>query len=177
MPRRSRGFTLVEVLVALTLGATLVLAAHGAFAGASDAAAALARVQESHDAEMAGRAQLARLLANLDPASPGGVGFDGGPATMRFSTRVRAGDGQFALRTVRIGVADGALVAVAAGRPSVVLPGVTAVAFDYLLEAGAEARWVAGWHSPVSAPLAVRVRLARRSGAADTLLLAIGSRG
>ncbi len=177
MPRPERGFTLVEVMVALTLGATLVLAAHATFGGATDAAAALARAQAAHESEMAGRLALAHLVANLDAAGTGSVGFSGGPETMRFSTRVREGDGTFVLHAVRIGVVDAALTASRTSGPVATLPNVAGVTFDYLLEGGADARWVAGWHSPVSAPLAVRMRLQRTSGAVDTLLLKIGVRG
>jgi hypothetical protein len=165
------------VLVALMLGAMLVLAAHGAIGGASDAAAALARAQAAHDAEFAGRAALARLVANLDPASPGSVGFDGGPDGMRFSARLRGRDGGPLLRAVRLSVTDDTLQATTQDGPVAALPNVRAVAFDYLLEGGADARWVRGWHSPVSAPLAVRIRMTRVDGAADTLLLTIGPRG
>jgi hypothetical protein len=51
------------------------------------------------------------------------------------------------------------------------------VTFEYLLEYGAQARWVQEWHSPASAPLAVRLRLQADSGAVDTLMLVIGPRG
>jgi len=56
-------------------------------------------------------------------------------------------------------------------------------AFDYLLEPGARARWVREWVSPVSAPLAVRLRIAylprtaSTAHHADTLLLLIKERG
>jgi len=50
-------------------------------------------------------------------------------------------------------------------------------ATDYLLDYGAGARWVDEWVSPVSAPVAARLRLLHTGGRADTLLLHIGSRG
>lgn len=50
---------------------------------------------------------------------------------------------------------------------------------EYLLEPGADAAWMKGWQSPVSAPLAVRLRIRRGddAGVVDTLLFAIGPRG
>ena len=60
---------------------------------------------------------------------------------------------------------------------------VTDVAFDYLLEPGEEAKWMREWISPVSAPLAVRIRIQRGTGkgeagmVVDTLLLLIKERG
>src|SRR5438105_2612900 len=55
--------------------------------------------------------------------------------------------------------------------------------FDYLLEPGAESRWVRVWVSPVSAPLAVRMRVERPGKGeggrvvTDTLLFLIKERG
>jgi hypothetical protein len=57
---------------------------------------------------------------------------------------------------------------------------VTELALDYLLEPGANTRWVRQWLSPLSAPLAVRLRIERRGGSSegvDTLLCLIKERG
>ena len=58
------------------------------------------------------------------------------------------------------------------------------LALDYLLEPGAESRWVREWVSPVSAPVAVRIRMTRtrngkrdRGNVVDTLLFLIKERG
>ena len=66
---------------------------------------------------------------------------------------------------------------VSPGEPLVLVDDAPEVAFDYLLEPGADARWVRQWVSPVTAPLAVRIRVARASPAAvDTQLLLIKER-
>ena len=61
---------------------------------------------------------------------------------------------------------------------------VTDAGFDYLLEPGVESRWVREWVSPVSAPVAIRVRVTRGLGmgderrvVTDTLLFLIKERG
>jgi hypothetical protein len=59
----------------------------------------------------------------------------------------------------------------------VLAPEVTGLALDYLLDLGADAAWVREWRSPVSAPLAVRLRVVGASGAVDTLVCVIGPRG
>ncbi len=174
----TRGFTLIEVLVALTMGAFVVLAAHQTFAGATDASLRLGEARERHELEMRARQVLTATLANLDVASPGVVGFRGAGATVAFSTldeqlvELRVADGWLTLRH-GANAADSQRPAVNALR----LLAAEAVTFDYLLHAGANEAWVREWHSPVSAPLAVRVRLTRPDGLLDTLLFAIGSRG
>jgi hypothetical protein len=63
------------------------------------------------------------------------------------------------------------------GRADMLTPA-EAVAFDYLASYGSASAWVQEWHSPVSAPVAVRLRLRRDSAAAvDTLLFIVGPRG
>ena len=177
--RSRRGFTLIEVLVALTLGSMVVLAAHAAFGGALDASARLDEHRLTLAAELRGRAWLTRAAASLDPSSPGSVGFDGSPNAMRFSTWLRKDDGRFVLQSVAVEARHGKLEAAAAGGGAMLaqLADVEGVTFDYLLESGAESRWVQAWHSPVSAPVAVRLRLRRGAGVVDTLLLAVGTRG
>jgi hypothetical protein len=73
------------------------------------------------------------------------------------------------------------LVAEGAAGTVVLREGVTDVAFDYLLEPGADTKWVREWVSPVSAPLAVRLRIAGcgsgEAGCVDTLLFLIRERG
>jgi hypothetical protein len=70
------------------------------------------------------------------------------------------------------------------GQPVVLIDSVADVALDYLLEPGLDARWVGEWVSPLSAPLAVRMRIRRAGnetrepgGVVDTLLFLIKERG
>lgn len=162
------GFTLIEVLVAMTIGAFVVLAAHQTFAAAIDSSARLEEARAAHEAAMRARPSLARLFANLDVLSPGVTGFHGTAQDVAFTA---AGEGEVTLRAQ-----DGWLIV--AHRDTVVrlLPA-TGASFDYLLHTGASEAWVRAWQSPVSAPVAVRVRLRHAEGSVDTLLFAIGERG
>jgi hypothetical protein len=49
-------------------------------------------------------------------------------------------------------------------------------AFDYLVSAEGQGGWVVGWDSPVSAPIAIRIRWTR-AGVGDSLLCVIGEGG
>ena len=95
---------------------------------------------------------------------------------MTFSSRLPTEYGWAERRAVTLGVDGGQFT----GRPGadapIVLARATGVAFDYLLEPGADSRWVGTWSSPVSAPLAVRVRLSH-DGGVDTALYLIKGRG
>ncbi len=94
-------------------------------------------------------------------------------------------DGWFERRQVTLGAEQGRLRAIVTpGTPIALFDSLTDVQFDYLLEPGAESRWVREWVSPVSAPVAVRMRVTRagcgRQGAGcvmDTLLFLIKERG
>ena len=76
---------------------------------------------------------------------------------------------------------NGALVAAAGADSLRLMDDVAYVELDYLLEPGADTRWVRAWTSPVSAQVAVRMRIARRlnagAGAVDTLLFLVKGRG
>ena len=169
------GFTLIEVLVALTLSALVVLLAHRVFTGVVDGSARLqdARTTLDHDAN-AHRA-LAEMFGSLDIGTEGAGGFAGRPARVEFTAWQRVPAGWLERRRVVITVEGDVLVA-RSDRTLALQDSVSRVDFDYLLEPGANAAWVREWISPVSAPVAVRVRIVRGT-ATDTLLFIVGPRG
>ena len=169
------GFTLIEVLVALTLSGLVVLLAHRVFTGVVDGSARLqgARTALDHDAN-AHRA-LTEMFGSLDIGTEGAGGFAGRPQRAEFTTWQRMPAGWLERRRVIIGVEGGALIA-RSDQTLALQDSVTRVDFDYLLEPGANAAWVREWISPVSAPVAVRVRI-ERIAAIDTLLFIVGPRG
>lgn len=171
--RPERGFTLIELMVALTVGALLVLMAHRAFGAATDLRFALDRYRTAHDERMEARRHLVSLLGSVDVTSPAATGFRGTPARMAFTSCEHG-----APRAVALFVSGEWLLALA-GSDTTRLWRTTGIAAEYLLAYGATAAWVQEWQSPASAPLAVRLRIERAdsSGVVDTLLLAIGPRG
>ena len=185
MTGRARGFTLVELLVALTIGALVVLLAHRTFAVASDLAGRVATRRGAHDRDMNARRFLAQAFGSLEVGLMTYGGFRGLSDDVTFATWLPAADDTVRRHRVRIAAThEGVIALVAPLRANGVtapdtlrlFPGAHDVAFDYLLDFGADAAWVREWQSPVSAPLAVRLRIVRGE-AADTLLFAIGPRG
>ena len=131
------------------------------------------------------RRWLKATFLSLDVGMESAGGFDGRVDRMAFAAWQRTADGWFERRRITLAREGDRLVAgVTPGAPVALMDDVDDVAFDYLLEPGAESRWVREWVSPVSAPIAVRLRVARTGcgmGDAgcgvDTLLLLIKERG
>ncbi|HEU4648242.1 MAG TPA: prepilin-type N-terminal cleavage/methylation domain-containing protein [Gemmatimonadales bacterium] len=179
---RDRGFTLVEVLVALAISGPMLLAVQQLFA---------ATVEQSHRLVQAGAraaraANAARWLADAVGALEVGEGrpgaFVGTQDRVSFSTWLTNERGWSAAQRIEIVTDHGRLIARLAEQEIILADSVADARFDYLLERGESAPWLPGWTSAVTAPLAVRLRLQRMTGlgpanAVDTTLLLIGRRG
>jgi prepilin-type N-terminal cleavage/methylation domain-containing protein len=191
--RHDRGFTLIEVLLALTIGSVVVLLAHRLFTGVADGARRMNAVRTALDRAANAKRVLVEAFGSLDVGN--GTGFAGRADHLEFAAWLRTPEGWLTRQRVALGVNRGRLVALIGFADSIVLAdSVRQVEFDYLLESGEEtgapdampgegARFVREWLSPVSAPLAVRMRIeysSRERGmgvGADTLLLLVGPRG
>ncbi len=179
------GFTLIELLVALMIGALAVLLAHQIFAAVLDRGQSLVRARAVLDRAVNARRWLEAAFFSLDVGVDSAGGCEGRPNQVRFASRLRTPEGWFERRAVVLGREEGWLIAsVTPGGPIRLLDNVTDLQFDYLLEPGAESRWVREWVSPVSAPVAVRLRVTRlrekgepERAVVDTLLFLIEERG
>ena len=184
-----RGFTLVEVLVALTVSGLVVLVAARIFAAVGEAGTQLREARLALDRQANARRWLKAALLSLDVGHDSAGPFEGQADRAQFGTWLRTSAGWFAPRRVDLQLVGEAFVAnltTGAGEePSRVIlaDSVSSVAFDYLLQPGEDTKWAREWISPVSAPLAVRIRIAHAKGVdragvgVDTLLLLIKGRG
>jgi len=183
MVQSCSGFTLIEVIVALTIAALVVLLAHQVFATVAERGRTLMAARASLDRESNARRWLAATFLSLDVGADSAGGFDGLADRVEFAAWLETADGWFERCHVALGRDGDRLVAtVSPGQGVALMDGVRAVAFDYLLEPGLDARWVREWVSPVSAPIAVRIRVGRGTGdegrtVIDTLLFLIKERG
>lgn len=187
--RREQGFTLIEVILALTIGALLVLLTHRVFTSVADGAFRLTEARAALDREQNARRWLEAAFGSLDVGTGSG-GFAGGPSRAEFASWQLTPEGWFSRRRITLEQSNGRLLAVPATGDTVFLSdSVSDFQLDYLLDAdgdgqndstrgapGARARFVREWISPVSAPIAVRLRI-KRTAAVDTLLLIVGTRG
>jgi prepilin-type N-terminal cleavage/methylation domain-containing protein len=169
-----RGFTLLELIVGLTVAAIVIMLAHRMSTAVIDGAATLDRARVSLDRSVNAVRTLGELFGSLDIGREMG-GFEGHPDRAEFSSWERTATGWLEPRRVALGLSRDTLV-LQESRRTALRSSVSGVAFDYLLEPGANSVWVREWVSPVSAPIAIRIRLAGRLGV-DTLLFLIGPRG
>src|SRR5213078_479381 len=96
----------------------------------------------------------------LDVGSDSAAGpFEGRPDRVSFGAWLETPGGWFERQRLELRVDGGAFVARRDGEPIMLADSVSDVAFDYLLDPGEDAKWMREWISPVSAPLAVRIRI------------------
>ncbi len=190
-----RGFTLIEVLVALTLGTLVVLLAHRTFTGVTEGVARLTRERMTLSREVNARRWVTAALGSLDIGSASG-GFAGRPDAVEFGTWLLTPRGWYARRRVTLARHDTRVVAsIALGDSVVLATGVSDLQLDYLLDLPGETlgdstpgalnegvQFIREWISPVSAPVAIRFRIAhipedRGAARVDTLLILVGPRG
>lgn len=174
--RTESGFTLVELVVALTIGAFVVFSAYAMFGAITTGAARAQRAGARLDQRMNGRRALAELVGSVDMTSPGAAEFIGEPARATFSAWTTRANGWPRLERVTLALCGNALCAGNDRARLQVLSDVDSIALDYLISPGASEAWVRGWRSPTSPPVAIRLRVAHDAGR-DTLLLVVGPRG
>lgn len=173
--RRHQGFTLIEVVVAVAVAGVVILTAHQMFIGVADGARAVTTARENLDRSANARRWLKATFLSLEPP------FEGRADRASFTSWQRMAGGWFERRPTQLARDGRRFLGTNGGESLELAEGVSDVAFDYLLDPGAETKWVREWISPVSAPIAVRLRIAgcgrRNPACADTLLFLVKERG
>ena len=187
----NRGLSLIELMVALTVGAVILMLARQMLDMTSEAVQVARRTGIEASTRINRGLWLDRIFANTVISSRPQRGFRG-------MNRVYEGTEADVIhfyavlpRTDSLNAASIGLQRRGPGRrrlvASVRTPAthqemtlgtdVTAFGADYLLEPGANAPWVSEWISPVTAPIAVRLRISHANGIVDTIVAPIGRRG
>ncbi|HET7602827.1 MAG TPA: prepilin-type N-terminal cleavage/methylation domain-containing protein [Gemmatimonadales bacterium] len=175
MSRRA-GFTLIELLVAIAVAGTVLLLAHALF-GAVESGVLRARgTNVEIESEAAGMSWMEEVFHSVEIGRPPDGAFEGSASAVAFTGYLRTPGGWPERRRIELHARSGRLLMLAGVDTLVLWQGVDRMGLDYLLEPGANVRWVNEWQSPVSAPLAVRVRL-QLGPRVDTMLFIIGARG
>lgn len=173
-----RGFTLIEVLVALALTGVVVMMAQRLFASATEGAALLMRKRVELDTRANRQRWLEQAFASVAAGQVGDSGFHGDESSLQAATWSVTAQGWPERVPLVLRVKEG-WVDVEIGAVSFRLGERLAGArLAYLTAEGAGYRWAVGWSSVIGAPLAVRLILEYPAPAApDTCLYLIGDRG
>lgn len=164
------GFTLLEVLAALTIAGIVVLGGHRVLSAALDARDRQAAAERAGAERARGLPLIRVLVANTRTPARAGRRFEGTPERVDFETWCRTGTGAFApchaalrvLETAPGGIElvidgeSGAHLALGAARP----------AFEYQQRGGRDERWDADWGTSFTLPTAIRI-----VAAPDTIVL------
>lgn len=174
------GFTLVEVLVGLVLMSMIVMAVHALSSQIAGAAGAGQAAQQALDRRSNLRRWLKGTFLSCE-TGPDTAPFDGGRDRLSFDAWVQQPGGWSARRSIELSTRDNAFVATVGGDIVPLADSVGGVEFGFLLEEGADTRWVGVWRSRLRAPRAVRIVIAPSPVATDpvpdTLLFLLGERG
>lgn len=174
---RQRGFTLIEVVVALVVSGVVLLAARALLTGVADGADRLARASRAADQDANGERLLRTLFARLDVATDSARTFTGDERRARFTTwcDVPAGWTERCEAAVVFDSLGGrpALVAVlSTGEVVALRQGFAAGELRYLADAAGGGRWFRDWGRALTAPVAVGLVID-----GDTVIVRIGERG
>ena len=183
MSRSERGFTLVEVMLALLVSGIVLLLSHELISAVADARGRISVYGASSERHLNRIQWLRDAFRTLDTGSQDQGSFQGGKDQIEFSSLLLTSRGWPERRRIHLVAPDnGRLIALVSNGDTLVLgEDVASLRVDYLMQLGEAGSWVQEWRSPSTAPLAVRLRLTRHSTAerasADTLLFLIGERG
>ncbi len=175
-----RGFTLIEVMVALVVAAFATLAMHRIWSQLTDGATRLERAEAAFTSEQVGLRWLQDALASMEAGIDSSAPFFGDSRQLTCATWVMLPGGWPGRTSLSLSVVDSTLIGRTPLGPQPLIGSVAAVRFSYLLGMGTDAVWVSQWESPVTVPAAVRIELLRLlagSPVSDTIVGAVGARG
>jgi len=172
------GFTLIELALSLALSGLAVLLGALLWRQSLAAGTALDHHRRGVELRAGGRRWLQGAIGSIDVGAAGDTPFMGHPAQAAFTSWLPAASEWPERSALTLGVSDHLFAARSqAGKIIPLADSIAAVEFDYLLEPGLNSTWAGSWESPVSAPLAIRIRLTGFDGTADTVLIYVGPRG
>lgn len=173
---RRRGFTLVEIVVALLVSAVVVLGARMLLEQLGDSTSRTVRNAARGDRDANGEQLLRDLVRRLEVGTPDAARFAGEPDSASFSSwcDVPAGWQERCTVVIRAeSAATGMTLSVSAdGMGAQQIRTDNGVELRYLDDAAAGGRWFRSWGAGITAPLAIGLLKG-----SDTTILRIGERG
>jgi prepilin-type N-terminal cleavage/methylation domain-containing protein len=175
--REPRGFTLIEIVVALVVSAIVMLGARAMLGEVGDDALRISAETRRLDSEANGERSLRALVRQLDLNSGDLSQFAGDPRRVSFSSWCDVPSGwqercAVTLTLERRAGANALVIRTSKGGALVVRDRVGAGELRYLTTVTSGGEWIRVWGAGITAPLAIGVILD-----GDTLIVPIGERG
>jgi prepilin-type N-terminal cleavage/methylation domain-containing protein len=176
-----RGFTLVEVMVALVLAGIAVSTAVGVFASTGDTVRRLGQESRAWTHRGNARVWLSDALASAEVDATGGIIFDGDRESVRFRGWQWSPKGWVEPADIEVSFVGGRLRATnGSGAPLVLSDSIEGIALSYLPTWGEDTEWLPRWRSDSGLPAAVRLIVwsrARDLPRSDTSIVLVGVGG
>ncbi len=170
----ARGFTLIEVVVAVAITGVVVLAIGPLFGNSTTIVSRLDRARTDLDQSMNAVRWSQEAFTAVEVGRPGDVPFLGNAHELRFTAWLPTADGWPEQQVVHLTRKGPKVVAEVKLGMIALWPDVVRLDIDYLLVPGETSRWEDRWESPLAAPAAVRLRIGHgTSGESDTLLFGV----
>jgi len=171
-----RGFTLIEVLVAIVLTAVGITRAVSLFGAFADQADRVARTARAHDAVVNGERLLRSLVINVQSDTATATAFGGDGEQLRATSSCMSATGHAFSCPITLTITrqdSEAIVEVGlpTGEKELLLNAPRDAHFAYLASAAEGGVWYGRWGAGIVVPLAIGVVSAR-----DTIVLRIGRR-
>jgi prepilin-type N-terminal cleavage/methylation domain-containing protein len=175
--RTRRGFTLMEMIVAIAIAALIMVAARALFDVLGVQARLLITTSRAADAEMNGDRMLRQLVSQIEIATDDSIGVAGLPDVVRFRSQCYSARGWHEPCHVQLSIEPtdrgGSLtVSLSMGRTYTIEGRAHPKALIYLKSAAIGGDWRVAWKEPFAVPLAIGIVFP-----SDTLLLRVGERG
>lgn len=176
-PDQRTGFTLLEILVAITIAAMTVLTARALLEELADDAQAIVRQAAESDEDANAERVLRELIRRLEIGTDDSTRFTGHERIARFTSWCEVPRGWLERCKVTLAVETRGrepvlAAALSTGELLMLRRGFTSGQLRFLGDAGRGGTWFRSWGESITAPLAIGVVLD-----ADTLILRIGERG
>jgi prepilin-type N-terminal cleavage/methylation domain-containing protein len=172
---RNRGFTLIEVMAALVVGAVVMTLLYRLLTVIGTGLASARRTSASLETDANTRRWLKRAFGSVEVGQPGDSPFEGSAMRLSCTTWLEVPGGWLERGQLSLALRGDSLEARYPAGNLLIATNVIAIELAYL-GSTSRATWEAAWDSPVAPPLAVRLILIRAE-ASDTLTYLIGGRG
>jgi prepilin-type N-terminal cleavage/methylation domain-containing protein len=181
---KRRGFTLLEVLVALAIGGVAIMGARMLLEAVNAHAVRVAAAARQADADSNTELMLRSVLARTSTDGDSAARFDGTTEEVRFPTRcnVPSGwqercDARLAVEAPGMAGQVGVVLELSTGERVVVRRGLSSASLVYLATAVDGGRWTPAWRSAITPPSAMALVFRGADARVDTMIVRIGSGG